>query len=70
MLCTKASSVIVLSDGALTAENEDDRPTVRALKGVGLNLVVLPSEALHLLRDGVIAKLRICEHRTLKVISE
>lgn len=47
MLCTKASSAPVLPDGALTKENEADRPTVTALKGVRLNLVVLPCEALH-----------------------
>ena len=65
MLRTKASSVIVLPDGALTIENEADKPTASTLKGVGLNLVALPHEALHLLQDGVIAELRACEHRTL-----
>lgn len=49
MLRAKASNAIVLPDGALTAENEADRPTVSALKGVGLNLVALSGEALHLL---------------------
>ena len=49
MLHMKASNAIVLPDGALTMENEADRPTVSALKGVGLNLAVLPCEALHLL---------------------
>jgi len=49
MLHTKASSAIVLPDGALITENEADRPTISALKGVGLNLVVLACEALHLL---------------------
>ena len=43
MLCVKVSSMIVLPNGALTTEN------VSALKRVGLNLVALPSEALHLL---------------------
>jgi len=38
-------------------ETEDDWPTVNTLKGVGLNLVVLPSEALHLLQDCVIVEL-------------
>lgn len=48
-LHVKASSMIVLPNGALTMENEANRPTICALKGVGLNLVVLPGEALHLL---------------------
>lgn len=41
MLCVKASSAIVLPDGALTTENVTDRPTVSTVKGVGLNLVAL-----------------------------
>lgn len=41
MLCAKASSMIMLPDGALTTENEADKPTVSSLKGVGLNLAVL-----------------------------
>lgn len=49
MLRTKASNVIVLPNGALTTKNEADRPTVSDLKGVRLNLRVLPSEELHLL---------------------
>lgn len=42
MLCMKASIAIVLPDGALTIENEANKPTVIALKGVGLTLGVLP----------------------------
>ena len=49
MLRVKASSVIVLPDGALTMENEVDKPTVSTLKGVGLNLAMLPGEVLYLL---------------------
>lgn len=70
MLRMNASSVIVLSDGALIMENEAERPTVSALKGVGLNLAVLLCESLHLLWDGVIAELRAREHRALQVINE
>jgi len=70
MLHTKVSSAIVLPDGALTTENEADRPTFNSLKGVGMNLVALPSEALHLLQDGVIVELRAHEHHTLHVISK
>jgi len=70
MLCAKASSAIVLPDGALTIEKEVERPIVSALKGVGLNLVVLLREALHLLQDGVIVELRARDHCALQVISE
>lgn len=70
MLRAKASSAIVLLDGALTIENDADMPTFSALKGVGLNLAVFPHEVLHLLQDGVIAELRASEHYTLQVISE
>ena len=55
------SPAIVLPDGALTIENEVDKPTISALKGVGLNLETLPGEALHLLQDGVITELRVHE---------
>jgi len=51
MLHAKVSNTIVLPDGALTMENEAHRPTVNALKGVGLNLAALPNKALHLLQD-------------------
>lgn len=70
MLCTKASSAIVLRDGALTMENEAEKLIVSALKGVGLNLATLPDEVIHLLQDGVIAELRAHEHRALQVISK
>jgi len=70
MLHTKGSSVIVLLDGALTTENEADKPTVSALKGVRLSLEVLPRKVLHLLQDGVITELRAHEHCSLQVISE
>jgi len=65
MIRTKTSSAIVLPDGALTTEKEADRPTASDLKGVWFNLAVLLREALHLLQDGLIEKLRAHEHRTL-----
>lgn len=49
MLYVKASSAIVLPDGALITKKKADRPTINALKGVGLNLAMLPCESLHLL---------------------
>ena len=65
MLRAKASSAIMLLYGALTTENEADKPTISALKGVGLNLAMLPGEVLHLLQDGVIAELRARERCAL-----
>lgn len=70
MLHAKVSSMIVMPDGALTMENESERPTIIVIKGVGLNLVVLPREALHLLQDGVIVELRTHENRALQVTSK
>ena len=70
MLRTKVSNTIVLPDGALTTKNEADRPTISALKGVGLNFAALLGEVLHLLQDGVITELRAREHHTLQVINE
>lgn len=61
MLCVRNSRAIVLPDGAMTIENEVERLTVSTLKGVGLNLEMFPREALHLLQDGVITKLRARE---------
>jgi len=51
-------------------ETKVGRLAVSALKGVGLNLVALPSEALHLLHDGVITELRAYEKCALQVISK
>ncbi len=70
MLRTRVTNTIVLPDGALTTENEADRPMVSSLKGVGLNMAVLPRETLHLLQDGVTAELRARESRALQVMSE
>ena len=65
MLRKKSSDVLVMLDGALEIENEADRPTISTLKGVGLNLIVLLHEALHLLQDGVIVELSSREHLIL-----
>ena len=47
MLCAHMTNAIVLLEGALVIENEADRPTVSVLKGVGINMVVLPWEMLY-----------------------
>lgn len=61
---------IMLPEGVLTIEIETNRPAVSTLKGVGLNLAALQSEALHNLQDGVIVELQAREQRTLQVIGE
>lgn len=70
MLHARDSRVIMLLEGALTTKIEADRLTVSTLKEVGLNLAVLPGEALHLLQDRVIVELRAREKNALQVISE
>lgn len=60
--------MIVLPDGALTIENEANKPMVSSLKRVGLNMVVLPRETLYLLQDGVTMELKAREICTLKVM--
>lgn len=70
MVCTLDPQAIMLPDGAMTTKAEADRATISALKEVGLNLVALPSKALHTLQDDVITELRTREQSTLNVISE
>lgn len=70
MVCPLDPRFIVLPDGALIVEVEDDRATVCALQKVSLDLATLPREALHTLHDGLITKLRAREQRALNVISE
>ena len=70
ILRTRVTNMIVLPDGALTIENKSDRPMVIILKGVGLNMVVLPREMLYILQDKVTVELRTRESRALQVMSE
>jgi len=49
--------VVLLPDGTLNIEIEVDRATVSALMNILLNLVVLPSEALHTLQASVLMEL-------------
>lgn len=51
----------MLTNGGLTVEVEADKPTVSALKNIGLNLATLPSAALHTLQASVITELRAQE---------
>lgn len=47
MLRTKMTNIIVLLDGEFMMENEADIPIINSLKGVRLNMVVLPWEMLY-----------------------
>lgn len=70
MLHTRMTNTIVLPYGALMRENEADMPMASGLKGIGLNVVVLPRKTLYVLQDRVAAKLRAKEGRALQVMSE
>lgn len=70
MLCTWVNNMIVLLDGALTIQNEANRSTVSSLRGVRLNMAMLPREMLYLLQDGVTIKLKARESHALQVMSE
>lgn len=70
MVCMLDPQAIVLPDGALTKEAEVDRATFSALNIVGLNLAMLPSEAIHSLQDGVIVELQAREQHALNIINE
>jgi len=65
MLPARDPRAIVLPNGALNTEIEDDMPIVSTLKGVGISLAVLPSEVLRLFQDGVIMELRAREQHAL-----
>jgi len=49
MVCTLDPQAITLPNEELTMEAKVDKATVSTLKEVGLNLAMLPSEALHTL---------------------
>jgi len=57
MLCTQMTNTIVLPKGALVTTNEADRPTISALKGLGINMVALLRDTLYVLQDGITAEL-------------
>ena len=54
-MCSRMTNTIVLLEGALVIENEADKPTVSALKGVWINMAALPQETLYVLQDKVAA---------------
>lgn len=49
MLHTLVTNTIVLPEGSLVTTNEANRPTVSALKGLGINMATLPWETLYVL---------------------
>ena len=70
MLRARMTNTIVLLEGAIVTENEADRPMVRGLKGVGINMVALPRETLYVLQDGFTAELHASEVHALQVMRE
>ena len=70
LLHEKMANTIVLPEGALTVENEDNKATVRKIKGLGLNLATLLGDTLCQLQDGITAELRAREGRAIQVMSE
>lgn len=70
MLCAYMTNTTVLPEGELVIENEADRHTISVLKGVGINMVVLPREKLYVLQDGVTQELWAMEGHALQVMSE
>ena len=57
MLHARMTNTILLLEGALVTENEVERPMVGGLKGIEINMVVLPQETLYVLQDGVTTEL-------------
>ena len=49
--------------------NEANRPTVSALKVIGINMSALPQETLYVLQDGITVELRAREH-ALQMLSK
>jgi len=66
MLHTRVTNVVPLPNRALTTENEADRPIISSLKGVGVNMAMLPREMLYHLQDGVTIKLRAWKSHALQ----
>ena len=61
---------IVILEGALIAENEEDTTIVGQLTGLGLNLATLPQESLYQLQDSTMMELRARERHVEQVLSK
>lgn len=70
MLCAHMANSITLPKGALVIENQVNRATVSVLKGVGINMAMLPQETLYVPQDKVTAKMWAREGHTPQVLSE
>jgi len=70
MLRASTTNTIVLLEGALITTNEANLPTLIALKGIRINMVVLSWETLYVLQDGITAELWARERSALQVLSE
>lgn len=63
-------NTVVFPDGALVTEYEADKPAISVMKGLRINLVVLPRDTLYMLQDGITTEVRAIESCTLQVINE
>lgn len=63
-------NTVVLPEGALTIEKEDDRAIVGKIKRLGLNLASLPRDTLYQLQNGITIELHAREGCTIQVLSE
>lgn len=70
MLHTRVTNTIVLPQGALVIEKEANRPIVNQLKGVKINMAMLPQDTLYVLQDGVTVEMQAREGRMLQVMSK
>jgi len=61
---------VMLREGSLSVESTNDKVIMSTLKNIGLNLVVLPNEYLHILQIGVAVELRARGQHALSLISE
>ena len=57
LLRAKMANTIVLSEGALIVESEEDRAVVGQMKGLGLNLAALSWDTLYQLQDDITVEL-------------
>ena len=70
MLHAQMANTIVLPKGALVTSNEASKFSISMRNGLGVNLVALLRETLHLLQDGITAELRTKESHALQVLSK
>jgi len=62
--------IILLPKGSLQVDNQADHCTLEKIKDIGINMVVLPLQALHALHQGVSHEFQIKEQCALAILSE